>query len=203
MPSDPHAIIANWRLAVRWTIDGQAHVARLYVGEVVNNAGAWYFTNQWTPATLLPWEDCSDRFASLVHACGLDSEVFSESYLEYRDGNIWTLLDTDLPTVDAGGTNPFNWGGRQLTITMRDNNLNRFKLVLEERNEAADYTSRSPTSGNGSTDALISALTVTGGDDYDPVNWMVSKYMVHVKAGGFVSWATYPNKRVLRRRGRK
>lgn len=203
MPTSPHAVLANWRVAVEYTIQGHTHKTRAYMTEVVNNAGAWYAVKNGTSNTWLPWESCAHRLALVLQQGGLSSDTWGAMTLEYRNGTVWELLDVNVPTMGTVSNSSFTFAGVQLTITLRDASLNRFKIVSEERYENNNRTSKVITDAQVWNQTYINSLVTTGGDDYDPVNWMCSKYAIAVKPGGFVSWATYPNRKVLRSRGLK
>lgn len=201
MTTDPHAIVAEYRLTTQYTISAFPHKNRLYVYDAGLVAGQWQLASRGGTGLDLAWQNSATRAAQIIASAAISGAVIGESLLEHRVGEVWDVIDTYTPTVTPSGTATFTTAGLQMTITLRDEKLNRFKWEGLELIEVENLTSKAKTGHQAGTDAIIAALvTVAGSNPNDPVNWMCSKYRNRVKDGGFVSLATYPNRKILRAR---
>lgn len=200
MPN-PHDPVSVYKLRNNWSIGAFSHRMDIWLVNVVYNAGQYAIVSR-VENELLAWEDCADRLADIIAADSSSAYAQGNAELWQRNGLVWNLIDTHVPTPTPTGAS-FNTPGSQSTIVLRDTNLNKFKIVLMELHEAAPQHFESPTGGAAGFDALIASMVTAGGNEFDPYKYMASKYAFFVKEGGFVGCTVDLNRKVLRARGYK
>ncbi len=200
--SDPHAITAGYRVTYKYTVNGLTHKSRVYTKEGNVIGGSLYITGRSGGPYNLIAENAAAVWAAKVAAnCGTPATGGSALW-ERRDGLLWSPVESSQPTFTPGGT-AYTVYAQELTAVMYDTQMNRFKIVLTELAVYVPQHSTDYLGGSAALDDLFTSFTIDGGvgHEYDPYNWMTSKYGHNVRTSGFISFTTTYNRKLRRARG--
>jgi hypothetical protein len=187
------------RITMPYTVDGFNHKCRLYGRNVQPVSGSFNINSRNVDDNDQVWTDAAAGMEYAV-SCILPSAVtYSPFLLEKWDGAVWEpLANTTLTPTNATGSYV---KASQATVTFKDTDLLKLKLVVVEGTEALAQKFRSVTGGDGAFDLLIAEFLSTHTGTHAPYVWAVSHRNRYLSTSPFVSASVWPNRKIARRRG--
>lgn len=192
-------LVATGRVVFPYVIDGVNHKLRMYVKNPTLVGSTWQINSRTLDENDTDWKGFVNTFVTVWAEYAPSDSSGGTWTLEKRDGPVWTVVDTYLPSYTVTGT--AHLAGTQLTVTLRDKLNYHFKFVVMEGTQPANIKSVAPTGGNGGLDALIGMFLPTYVTGVPPYAVVVSRLNQFMSTAPFVSFAVHYNKKMLKRRG--
>lgn len=187
------------RITVPYTVVGLTHACRMYVSNPTLSGGQWVIDQRPGAGTPILWSAAASDLAAAMSSCLATGVTPGTALLEEFSATGWLPRDTAAVTFPnlSGNTN----AASQLTITFRDTNFTRPKIVLMEHNQTAPTKYTSPTGGAGGLDAMIGEFLSTGSGTARPYLVMTNQHEFFLQTSPFVSVTTTYNRKLRRARG--
>lgn len=191
-------LTATGRITWNYTVNGQAHKARVFTKAPSLVGGAYYLDSRTTPASLI-WEDCADKLTDAMTEIMGTGYTAGQAVLEHRVGSLWsTLAVHSIPTVTrSANAQP----ATETTLVLRDTAFHLVKVILLEGLETPPQHSVDPAGGDATMDLLIGAFLPTAPNAEDPYNWQVGRSNLFLNTTPFVAFTVTLNRKIRRRRG--
>lgn len=201
--SDPHAIVSPYRIQFEYTISSLVHKVHVYVKDAALSAGDYNIFDRSTSDFDLAWESCATHYAQDIASTCDSTITMGSAILQHRVGSVWDSVASAVPTITPNVGVSFTTPGSQMTVTLRDTGLNRFKLTLMEAHEAAPQHFITPGGGSSGMDAFIADMDFDATNGFAGWKWITSKYALFMLAHPFVAATCDLNRKILRARGLK
>jgi hypothetical protein len=145
------------------------------------------------------WQTAAQHLAETVSFILPTGTTPGTALLEEFTGVAWIPLATVSVTFPnlAGGVNLAS----QLTLSLRDSNFTRPKVVVMEQNQGAPFKTVSPTGGSGGADSFVAEFTSGGTLGARPWIVMVNQHGFFLATAPFISFTTTYNRKLRRARG--
>lgn len=187
------------RITVPYTVSGLTHVLRMYVANPTLAGSTWEIDVRPSVGGTIDWADAAESLANAMSSALATGVTPGTAVLEEYSSTGW------LPRATAAVTFP-NLSGNvnlaaQMTVTLRDSNFTRPKIVLMEHNQPAPTKFTSPTGGSGGADAFIAEFLNTGSTANRPWFVMTNQHGFFLQESPFVSFTTTYNRKLRRARG--
>lgn len=190
---------ATGRILVPYTIDGFSHVAHAYVKNPQLVGAVYNVNSRATDANDLLWENAAQGFVDALGAIGPTGMSFGTCILQKLISTLWTPLATYSPgfSVTGGTSRP----GSQVTLTLRDVNFKKVKVIFLDSIELPPQKVITPTGGDAGMDALVGSFLSTGAATYAPYKWIVGRGNAYLNTSPFVKVSVRYNETILRAHG--
>jgi hypothetical protein len=187
------------RITIPYTVDGLAHVSRMYVSEPTLSGSDWVVSLRPSVGGTLPWDDVAEHFSQTLSYILETGTTVGSALLEEYSATGW------LPRATASVSMPNLSGNANIAaeavLTLRDSNFTRPKIVVMEHNQVAPTKFTSPTGGAGGLDSFIAEFLSTGTLGGRPWVAMVNQHGFFLSESPFVSVTTTYNRKLRRARG--
>lgn len=187
------------RITIPYTVSALNHVCRMYVSQPTFSGGVWNIDKRASVGGTADWSLAAIDFAEAISNCLATGVTVGLATLEEYSSTGWLLRSAAAVTLPnlSGNTNV----AAQLTLTLRDANFSRPKIVLMEHNQIAPFKSTSATGGAGGEDAMIAEFTAAHTLTDAPWIYMRNQHEIELHAGAFISFTTTYNRKLRRARG--
>lgn len=187
------------RISIPYTASGLTHVARMYVANPTLAAGDWFIDLRPGAGTNTLWSAAAQGFADALSSVLATGVTPGTALFEELATTGWLPRDTVAVTLPNLSGNVNN--AAQMTLTLRDSNFTRPKIVVMEHNQVAPTKFTSPTGGAGGMDAFIAEFLSTGSGVSRPWLVMTNQHGFFLQDSPFVSVTTTYNRKLRRARG--
>lgn len=197
--ADPHAIVANWRITLNYTVESLAHKQRLYVKHAAPYGGSFYIQSRVSAGDDLPVENVLDDYTDTLAAMMGSTFLMGACIVEERVGTVYIPRFSYTPTTTPSALVFADWA-KEATVTFYDTNMNRFKITVMEPHVPSPAHGRSYSAADANFKAWIQTFQGTPAGSYQPTYWLVSKYGKYINQTGFISYSVTYNKKLRRAR---
>jgi len=187
------------RIVIPYTVSGLTHVCRMYVSNPTLSGGNWVIDLNPDYGGTSAWTNFADGLAAAMSSCLATGVTPGTAILEELLGTGFVPRDTHAVTFPnlSGNTN----FASEITLTLRDRNFTRPKIVLMECNQVAPAKYTSPTGGAGGLDAFIDPFLGSTVVAAAPYQAMVNHHEFFLLNSSFVSVTLTYNRKLRRARG--
>jgi len=187
------------RITQPYTVSGLTHVCRMYVANPTLSAGTWRIDANPLVGGNADWADAADSFAATLSYMLATGVTPGTALLEEYSATGWLPRDTHTTTFPnlSGSTSQAS----QLTLTLRDSNFTRPKIVLMEVNNPGPLKFNNPGDGGANVDDFIEEFLASGSLSVRPYHMMVNQHEFFLQDDPFVSATITYNHRIRKARG--
>lgn len=192
----PTPEIGMGRITVPYTVSGLTHVCRMYVANPTLSGADWVIDARPSVGGTLPWDDAAEHLSQTISSILATGTTPGTAVLEEYFSTGWVPRATASVTMPnlAGSANL----AAQMTLSLRDTNFTRPKIVVMEGNQVSPSKITTPTGGAGGMDAFVAEFLSTGTLGARPWIVMVNMHGFFLETNPFIS-ATWTYNRKLRR----
>ena len=192
-------VLGIGRITIPYTVLGLPHRSRMYVANPTLVGANWVVDLRPSLGGTTVWGAAAEGFSQTLSFILPTGTTVGTALLEELAATGW------IPRASGSVTMP-NLAGTavaaaQLTLTLRDSNFTRPKIVVLEGNPIAPTKFTSPTGGAGAVDAFVAEFLSTGTISVRPWETMVNQHGFHLATDPFVSVTTTYNEKLERARG--
>lgn len=187
------------RITIPYTVSGLTHVCRMYVKNPTLTSGNWNIDIIPSTGGVAVWTAAAQGFADHMSSALATGTTPGTALLEELSGTGWLPRDTaavTFPNLSGSATL-----ASQITLTLRDVNFTRPKIVLMEGNQAPPNKYTSPTGGPGGLDNFIDGFLGSSVTSGRPWFFMVNQHEHFLLDNSFVSVTLTYNRKLRRARG--
>lgn len=187
------------RITQPYTVSGLTHVCRMYCTNPQLVAGVWRVDARPSLGGDANWEAVADSFAATLSYMLATGVTPGTALFEELSSTGWLPRDTHTTTFPnlSGSTATAS----QMTLTLRDTNFTRPKIVLMEVNNPGPLKFTSPGAGGANVDDFIEEFTSAGSLSANPYAMMVNQHEFFLQDSPFVSATITYNRKIRRARG--
>jgi len=187
------------RITVPYTVSGLTHVARMYVSNPSLSGADWVVDIIPSTGGTAVWTAAADGFAAAISNILATGTTAGSALLEEYSATGWLPRATAAVTLPNLSGNPSLAG--QITLTLRDTNFTRPKIIAMETNQVLPFKFTSPTGGAGGLDAFVDNFLGTSSISGRPWFFMVNQHGHFLQPSSFVSVTGTYNRKLRRARG--
>lgn len=187
------------RITVPYTISALTHESRMYVTNPTLSGSDWVIDRRPSVGGTVNWEDAAQDYADAISYLMPAGVGAGTALLEELSSTGWLLRATvavTLPNASAGVN-----VATQVTLTLRDTNFTRPKIVVMEGNEPAPQKITAPAGGSATFDSFVAEFLSTGSGAARPYVVMVNQHEFFLAENPFVSAVITLNRKLRRARG--
>lgn len=192
--------LATSRIMLPYTTSGITHKAYAYCK--ANLVGSdWMIDDRAGGGSTLAFEDCADAWGGSHAEISVTSDtVFGTLELQQKSGSSWVTKAVKVyPGTPSGGGSLVTCS--QVTLTLRDSQFNKIKVVMLDTSVGYPNQIRTPTAGSTAMDNFIKHFNSDNTAAADPYNWIVSLSNHFLTDEPFVSVSVTLSHLVERMRG--
>lgn len=187
------------RISVPYTVSGLTHVTRMYVSTPTLSGGTYVITKRPSIGGTNNWVSAAEDFAKALSYVLAVGTTPGNAVLEEYSATGWLpLASTPVTFPNLNGT-PFLAG--QLTMTLRDSNYTRPKIVIMEGSQPPPNKFTSPTGGSGDQDNFVAQFQSGGSLSFLPWAFMVNQHDFFLQTNPYISLTLTFNRKLRRARG--
>jgi hypothetical protein len=171
----------------------------MYVDSPTLSGSDWVINKRPSVGGTVDWKDAANDLASAISYVLATGVTPGTALLEEYAATGWLPRDTfavSFPNL-AGNIN----FASEMTVSLRDSNFTRPKIVVLEVNQIAPFKSTSPTGGAGGQDSFITEFLSTHVGAAAPWVTMVNMHGFFLAENPFISFTTTYNEKLERARG--
>lgn len=187
------------RLTLNYNVAGFSHVLRAYCARGADVSGVPQLLAR-DAVSLVSVPSAAQGLWDLIREVHPSGTLAATGFFEARSGLVWNPIIGLTPT--GAGTGGAATLAQQETITVRDANFNKIKVVIMESDQGYIGHSASGLGINSEVDDQITRLNGTDTDANAPFNWMKSRGNAYISATSPIAGVTMDlNDKLKRRRG--
>lgn len=187
------------RITIPYTVSGLTHESRVYCYNPQSSGGSWVIDLRPSVGGTINWGIAADAYSqTLSHILGTGVTV-GTAVLEEWSSTGWLLRATGTVTM-PNLSGPLTLAA-QTTMTLRDTNFTRPKIVVMETNVPPPAKYSSPLAGGATYDAFHAEFLSTGTLGGKPYDWMTNQHGFFLSTSPFVSTRLTYNRKLERARG--
>lgn len=187
------------RITIPYVVSGLTHVLRMLVDNPTLSGSDWIVDKRPDIGGTGLFSDAAQGLAEFMSSALATGVTPGTALLEEYSATGWLPRDTATVTFPnlAGNSNLAG----QITLTLRDTNFTRPKIVLMEPNQTLPFKFLSPTGGAGGLDGFIDGFLEGGTGANRPYVYMVNQHGFFLQENSFVSVTGTYNRKLRRARG--
>ena len=192
-------LTATHRIEFQYTVLSFVHKFHAYCSAVTGTGpSGWNITQ--SDLTTQDFQAVVDAWWNTVKGAFKASDTtLGQAILQVRSGTTWLPISFFTTAVTATGASPTLLAG-QMTMTLRDQNAKKLRIILLETIHAAGVKIVTPTGGGGDLSTIGTNYSSGGASgSKNPYNWQLSRNGQSI--GSFISQVTDLNNKIRRRRG--
>lgn len=187
------------RITIPYTVSSLVHECRMYVKNPTLAASVWNIDIRPDVGGVADWSLAAQGLADAISWILPTGVTAGSAILEELSGTGWLPRDTASVTLtNLSGTGAT---ASQTTLTLRDENFTRPKIVVMEGNTLGPTKVSSPTGGNAAYDSFIDAFLGSSSVAQRPWFFMVNQHEFFLLDDAFVSATITYNRKLRRARG--
>jgi len=192
-------VLGIGRITVPYTVSGLTHVSRMYVANPTLSGSDWVIDLRPSLGGTTVWGAAAEGFAQTLSYLLATGTTPGTAFLEELSSTGWLLRATGSVTFPnlSGSANLAS----QHTLTVRDSNFTRPKIVVMEINNPGPAKYTSPTAGGANFDGFFGEFLSTGSISVRPWEVMTNGHGFHLQTAPFVSGTITYNRKLRRARG--
>lgn len=187
------------RITVPYSVSGLEHVCRMFVDNPTLSGSDWVIGKRPSIGGTGNWATAAGVLAAVISFILPTGATPGTAFLEEYSATGWLPRDTAAVTFPNLAGNA-NLAG-QFTLTLRDTNFTRPKIVVMEINQVLPLHFESPTEGGSPMDSMIAEFTSAGVVADNPWTYMVNMHGFFLLDDSFVAGSGTYNKKLRRARG--
>lgn len=187
------------RITIPYTVSGLTHELRMYVTNPTLSGSDWVIDVRPSVGGTVDWADAAESLANAMSHVLATGTTPGTALLEEWSVTGWLARATAAVTFPnlTGGANL----ATQVTLTLRDTNFTRPKIVLMECNNPGPLKFTNPTAGGANFDAYFAEFLNVGVTTNRPWFVMVNQHEFFLQESPFVSATVTYNRKLRRARG--
>ena len=187
------------RITIPYTVSSLTHMCRMYVKNPALAAGTWNIDIRPDIGGVADWALAAQGLADAISFILATGVTVGTALLEELSGTGWLPRDTatvTLPNLSGTGAT-----ASQATLTLRDENFTRPKIVVMEVNNLGPIKISTPLGGGANFDGFIDAFLGSSSVAQRPWFFMVNQHENFLLDTPFVSTTITYNRKLRRARG--
>lgn len=187
------------RITIPYTVSGIEHVLRMYVSNPSLAGSTWEIDVRPSVGGTIDWADAAESLANAMSSMLATGVTPGTALLEEYSSTGWLPRDTATVTFPnlTGGTSL----ATQVTLTLRDSNFTRPKIVLMEVNNPGPLKFNAPDAGGANFDAYFAEFLNTGSTANRPWFVMTNQHGFFLQESPYISATVTYNAKLERARG--
>lgn len=187
------------RITIPYTVSSLTHECRMYVWNPTLAGSQWNIDIRPDVGGVSDWVNAAQGLADAISWLLPAAATPGTASLEELSGTGWLPRDTTTVTLTnaLGSVNL----ATQTTLTLRDSNFTRPKIVVMEINQPGPVKYTSPTAGGANFDGFIDAFLASSIVAQRPWFYMVNQHGFYLLDDAFVSTTITYNRKLRRARG--
>lgn len=187
------------RITIPYTVTALTHECRMYVWNPTLAGSQWNIDIRPDVGGVADWTLAAQGLADAISFLLATGVTAGTASLEELSGTGWLPRDTTTVTLtNLAGSSSL---ATQATLTLRDENFTRPKIVVMEINQAGPFKLTSPAAGGANFDGFIDAFLGTSSVAQRPWFFMVNQHGHFLLDNSFVSTTVTYNRKLRRARG--
>ena len=187
------------RITIPYTVDSLNHRTRMYVDNPTLSGSDWVINKRPSVGGTVDWKDAANDLASAISYVLGTGATPGTALLEEYAATGWLPRDTFAVSFpNLAGTHNL---ATEMTLSLRDSNFTRPKIVVLETAHVAPRKFTSPTGGAGNQDNMIAEFLSTHVGAAAPWVTMVNQHGFFLQENPFISFTTTYNEKLERARG--
>jgi len=187
------------RITIPYTVSGQTHVLRMYVNNPTLAGSTWEIDVRPSVGGTIDWADAAESLANAMSSMLATGVTPGSALLEEYSSTGW--LPRDTATVTFPNLTGSSALASQFTLSLRDSNFTRPKIVLMEVNNPGPLKFTAPDAGGANVDAFVAEFLNTGVTTNRPWFVMANMHGHFLQEEPFISATITYNHRMRKVRG--
>jgi len=187
------------RITVPYTVSGRTHSLRMYVNSPTLAGSTWEIDVRPSVGGTIDWADAAESLANAMSSMLATGVTPGTALLEEYSSTGW--LPRDTATVTFPNLTGSSSLASQFTLSLRDSNFTRPKIVLMEVNNPGPLKFTAPDAGGANVDAFVAEFLNTGVTTNRPWFVMANMHGHFLQEEPFISATITYNHRMRKVRG--